>query len=57
MLEMFLIDNLRSEIPIDPAQYEGMKQCCVNHLLVDLQEEILRLLDSGSPAVALIIDY
>ena len=56
MLESFLLEDLRSEIPLDPAQYGGLRGCSVDHLLVDAWDSILRPLDKGKHAVMLGID-
>ena len=57
VLEAVVLDDLRAEIPPDPTQYGGIKQCSVNHLLVDMFENILAPLDDGHPVVILGIDY
>lgn len=57
VLESVLLQDLRSEIGLDPIQYGGLKGSSVDHLLVDAWDAILRPLDSGSHAVMLGIDY
>ena len=57
LLESIILDDLRTEIPVDPLQYGGMKNCSVDHLLVDLHEEILRPIDHGNPVVIMSVDY
>ena len=57
VLESILLEDLRREIPVDPAQYGGLKGSSVDHLLVDAWDSILRPLDHGSHAVMLGIDY
>ena len=57
VLESILLDDLRAEIPLDPAQYGGVPGCSVNHLLIDIFEAVLSGVDSGKAAVMLGIDY
>ena len=57
VLEMFVLEDLRSEIPADQRQYGGIKACSVDHLLVDMHEAILRPLDDGDPVVVMGIDF
>ena len=54
---MFILEDLRSEIPVDPVQYGGMKGSSVHHLLIDLHEEMLAPLDEGKPSVVVEIDF
>ena len=57
VLEGVMLDDLRTEIPLDKVQYGGIKGCSVDHLLVDLFESILEPLETGSPTLVLGIDY
>ena len=57
VLESFLLDDLRREIPPDSVQYGGMKGCGVDHLLIDLYDKILGGIDVGSSSIVLGIDY
>ena len=57
VLEGIVLDDLRGELLPDETQYGGIKNCSVNHLLVDLYDDILRPLDDGNPSVVLGIDY
>ena len=57
VLESFVLDDLRAEIPVDETQYGGLKGCSVNHLLVDAWDAILRPLDKGQHAVMLGVDF
>ena len=57
VLEMFLLEDLRSEVEEDLTQYGGIKGVSVNHLLVDIWDSILRPLDGGEHAIVLGIDY
>ena len=57
VLESVLLEDLRSEIPIDPLQYGGIKGSSVDHLLVDLYDEVLGSLEKGNPAVVLGVDF
>ena len=40
-----------------PIQYGGIKNCSVNHLLIDLYEEVLSALDEGKSAVIVGVDF
>ena len=57
VLEGVLLDDMRSEIPIDLAQYGGIKNSSVDHLLVDLFETVLEPLEQGCPSLVLGIDF
>ena len=57
VLESFILDDLRAEIPLDPAQYGGIKGSAVDHLLVDLWEQILNPMEHGHHAIILGLDY
>ena len=57
VLESVLLADLRRECPVDETQYGGLKKCSVNHLLVDLMDNLLAPLDDGNPTVLLGIDY
>ena len=57
VLESVLLEDLRSEIPVDPVQYGGLKGCSVDHLLVDAWDAILCPLDAGSHAVMMGLDF
>ena len=57
VMETVLLADLREEIQPDPTQYGGVRACSVNHLLVDLLDEVLGALDVGDPAVVLGIDF
>ena len=57
VMEGVVLDDLRSQIPVDPAQYGGIKDCSVNHLLVDLMEQVLEPLEGGASSIVLRIDY
>ena len=57
VLESFLLEDLRSQLPLDPTQYGGIAGCSVNHLLIDVQETILSGLDEGKSTIMLGIDY
>ena len=57
VLESILLEDLRSEIPVDEVQYGGIKDCSVNHLLIDLYDSILENLEEGNPSVLVGIDY
>ena len=57
VLEMFLLEDLRAELTKDPVQYGGLKGVSVNHLLVDLYEEVLGGLDKGKAATILGVDF
>ena len=57
VLEGILLDDLRSEVPVDLSQYGGIKGCSVDHLLIDLFESVLEPLERGAPSLILGIDY
>ena len=57
VLESILLEDLKKEIPIDPVQYGGLKGSSVDHLLVDLYEQVLAPLDEGNPALVVSVDY
>ena len=57
VLEMFILEDLRAEIPLDPVQYGGVKGCSVDHLLVDMLDNILRPMEGGNASVVLGIDF
>ena len=57
VLEMFVLEDLRSEIPPDACQYGGLKGSSVDHLLVDLWDQILRPMESSHHSIILGIDY
>ena len=57
VLESLLLQDLRGEIPLDEEQYGGIKASSVDHLLVDIYDDVLSSLDKGGSAVVLGIDY
>ena len=57
ILEGILLDDLRAEIPPDKLQYGGVKNCSVDHLLVDLIDKIYASVDTGDPVVLLGVDF
>lgn len=57
VLESVLLEDLRKEIPVDPLQYGGLKGSSVDHLLLDLLDEVHGALDVGRPAAVLSIDF
>ena len=57
VLESIMLDDLRAEIPVDVLQYGGLKGCSVNHLLMDMYDNVLEPLDSGAYVTVLGIDY
>lgn len=57
VLESILLEDLREQIPLDPAQYGGIKNCSVDHLLIDLFDKVLRSLDTGNHVVVTSIDF
>ena len=48
---------MRKEIAPDLTQYGGLKGCSVDHLLVDLLDQVLEQLDSGCPSLVLGVNY
>lgn len=57
VLESILLEDLRSEIPPDEAQYGGIKASSVDHLLVDLMDKVLEPLETGRPSLVIGIDF
>ena len=57
VLESVLLEDLRSELQIDEAQYGGIKNSSVDHLLVDLYDAVLEPLDAGDPSLVVSIDF
>ena len=58
LLENRLLLKLREELVPDPGQYGGLPKCGVEHLLIDLWEDILSSMEGGQTAVVLLgIDY
>ena len=57
VLESYVLDDLRKEIAPDNNQYGGEKGSSVNHLLVDLMDNILRPMDQGNLSVMLCVDF
>ena len=54
ILEGQVLHQLRSEIAPDESQYGGVKKCGVEHMLVDLWEEILLAMEGGKTAAVLL---
>ena len=58
ILEGEVLKQLREELLPDPAQYGGIKKCSVEHMLIDLWEDILEALEGGTNASVLLgVDY
>ena len=57
VLESIMLGDLRRELVPDAAQYGGIKDCSVDHLLVDLFDRVLKPMENGNPSVILGIDY
>ena len=57
VMESFILDDLRAEIPLDRTQYGGIKGCSVDHLLTDMWDAILRPLEHNKHSVVLGIDF
>ena len=57
VLELFLLEDLRREIPVDLTQFGGLKGSSVDHLLVELLDKVLGNLDAGHPSIVLGIDF
>ena len=52
-----MLEDLREQIPPDLTQYGGIKGCSVDHLLVDLWNNILEPMEDGNHAIILSVDY
>ena len=58
ILEGQVLVKLRAEIAPDPTQYGGVPKCGVEHMLLDLWEEVLEGMEGGkSAALILGVDY
>lgn len=58
ILEGEVLAKLRQELRPDPHQYGGVPKCGVEHLLVDLWENILTAMDGGTRAAVLLeVEY
>ena len=57
VLESILLEDMRKEIPEDLVQYGGIKASSVDHLLVDLFDQVLEPLEAGSPSLILGVDF
>ena len=58
ILEGQVLNQLRGELEPDPTQYGGLPKCGVEHMLLDLWEEVLEGMEGGkSAAVVLGVDY
>ena len=47
VLEGVLLEKLRSELRYDPAQYGGAKGCGAEHMIMELWDKILDVMDNG----------
>ena len=58
ILEGQVLEKLKGELVPDPSQYGGAKKCGVEHMLVDLWEDILTSMEGGKTAAVLLgVDY
>ena len=58
LLETFVLEDLKSEINLSPAQFGGQKGCGVDHFLVETWDRILSDLEDNRAAVNLVsIDF
>ena len=57
VLESVLFQDIKAEVAPDGSQYGGVKNCSVNHLLVDLFDKVLGAVDKGDAAIVMGIDY
>ena len=58
ILEGEVLLQLRTELQPDPDQYGGVRKCSVEHMLVDLWEDVLTALEGGTHASVLLgVDY
>ena len=54
ILEGQVLEKLKSELVPDPSQYGGAKKCGVEHMLLDLWEDILVSMEGGKTAAVLL---
>lgn len=58
LLETFVLNEIKSQITLTPAQYGGQKGCGVDHFLVDSWDRVLNDLEDNRAATNLIsIDF
>ena len=58
ILEGQVLEKLKGELVPDPSQYGGAKRCGVEHMLLDLWEDILTSMEGGKTAAILLgVDY
>ena len=58
ILESFVLDELKSELAIDPTQYGSTKNCGAEHYLIEAWDHVLTSLEDNAAAVNLIsIDF
>ena len=53
VLESFLLDSLKSEITLSDSQYGGKRGQGVDHMLIEVWDEIYRALEEGDTAAAI----
>lgn len=54
LAEIYLMDNLRREVALDPTQFGGCKGAGTEHLLVELVTEQMKFLDDNRAATTMI---
>ena len=58
VMEGQVLQQLRGELQPDPSQYGGIPKCGVEHMMVDLWEKVLTVLEGGQKAAILLgVDY
>ena len=58
ILEGQVLDKLKDEQTPNGFQYGGVKKCWVEHMLIDLWEDILQAMEGGGTAGVLLgVDY
>ena len=58
VLEGVLLEKLRQELQPDPDQFGGEKGCGAEHMMVEIWDKILRVMDEGDQAACLLgIDF
>ena len=58
VLEGVVLEKLRSELAPDPDQFGGLRGCGAEHMMVELWDRILRVMDDGDQAACLLgIDF
>ena len=54
VLEGVLLKKLRGELRADPDQYGGEKGCGAEHMIMEIRDRVLRVMDDGDTAACLL---